>query len=185
MKIAELETALTESWSKKYKRSINCDHPKGFSQRAHCAGRRARRAGRKTKSHSTNESAILTEAWFLPILAAAVRAGAPAVARLLSKPAVQAAARGSAQVTANLGKAVIANPGKAAAIASSAYVYKSVTDAIDSIREMVGTALDTATVKSLAAVAVKYALPAAAIVAVLYGGKRLYDYMQSSAPSTA
>jgi len=64
-------------------------------------------------------------------------------------------------------------------------VYKSVTGAIDSIREMVGTALDTATVKSLAAVAVKYALPAAAIVAVLYGGKRLYDYMQSSAPSTA
>jgi hypothetical protein len=56
MKIAELETALTESWSKKYKRSINCDHPKGFSQRAHCAGRRARRAGRKTKSHTVLET---------------------------------------------------------------------------------------------------------------------------------
>jgi hypothetical protein len=25
------------SWSKKYKDSINCDSPKGFSQKAHCA----------------------------------------------------------------------------------------------------------------------------------------------------
>ena len=31
---------LTEKWSKKYKSSINCSHPKGFSQRAHCAGRK-------------------------------------------------------------------------------------------------------------------------------------------------
>ena len=31
---------LTEKWSQKYKRSINCSHPKGFSQRAHCAGKK-------------------------------------------------------------------------------------------------------------------------------------------------
>jgi len=31
---------VTEKWSTKYKRSIDCSHPKGFSQRAHCAGRR-------------------------------------------------------------------------------------------------------------------------------------------------
>jgi hypothetical protein len=30
---------LTEQWSQKYKNSINCSHPKGFSQRAHCAGK--------------------------------------------------------------------------------------------------------------------------------------------------
>jgi len=30
---------LNEGWSKKYKQSIDCDNPKGFSQRAHCAGR--------------------------------------------------------------------------------------------------------------------------------------------------
>lgn len=29
-----------EKWSAKYKRSINCANPRGFSQRAHCAGRR-------------------------------------------------------------------------------------------------------------------------------------------------
>jgi hypothetical protein len=31
---------LTEKWSQKYKNSINCSHPKGFSQRAHCAGKK-------------------------------------------------------------------------------------------------------------------------------------------------
>jgi len=37
MKASEI---LTEKWSKKYKSSINCSHPKGFSQRAHCAGKK-------------------------------------------------------------------------------------------------------------------------------------------------
>jgi DNA-binding transcriptional regulator YdaS (Cro superfamily) len=31
---------LTEKWSQKYKKSINCSHPKGFSQKAHCAGKK-------------------------------------------------------------------------------------------------------------------------------------------------
>ena len=31
---------LKEKWSEKYKRSINCSNPSGFSQQAHCAGRR-------------------------------------------------------------------------------------------------------------------------------------------------
>ena len=30
---------VTEKWTKKYKKSINCSNPKGFSQRAHCQGR--------------------------------------------------------------------------------------------------------------------------------------------------
>ncbi len=29
-----------KKWSKKYKKSINCSNPKGFSQKAHCAGRK-------------------------------------------------------------------------------------------------------------------------------------------------
>jgi hypothetical protein len=40
------------SWSDKYKRSINCDSPKGFSQRAHCAARNKRAKGEPTKSKS-------------------------------------------------------------------------------------------------------------------------------------
>ena len=31
---------VTEKWSQKYKSSINCSHPRGFSQRAHCAGKK-------------------------------------------------------------------------------------------------------------------------------------------------
>ena len=34
------EQPLAEKWSQKYKSSINCSHPKGFSQRAHCAGKK-------------------------------------------------------------------------------------------------------------------------------------------------
>jgi hypothetical protein len=38
----------SEQWSLKYKRSINCNNPKGFSQKAHCAGRK--------KNESVNEA---------------------------------------------------------------------------------------------------------------------------------
>ena len=41
---------ITEKWSQKYKNSINCSNPKGFSQKAHCAGK---------KKH--NESTELSE----------------------------------------------------------------------------------------------------------------------------
>lgn len=33
---------ILEKWSAKYKKSINCSRPKGFSQKAHCAGRKKR-----------------------------------------------------------------------------------------------------------------------------------------------
>ena len=34
------EEEVTEKWSEKYKKSINCSNPKGFSQKAHCQGRK-------------------------------------------------------------------------------------------------------------------------------------------------
>jgi hypothetical protein len=40
MKATEFTQGVSEEWSKKYKDSINCSNPKGFSQRAHCAGRK-------------------------------------------------------------------------------------------------------------------------------------------------
>jgi hypothetical protein len=33
---------VNEKWSEKYKRSINCNNPEGFSQKAHCQGRKKR-----------------------------------------------------------------------------------------------------------------------------------------------
>jgi hypothetical protein len=47
-----------EKWSNEYKKSIDCSNPKGFSQKAHCAGRKARQAGRDTKSDPIKE-------WFI------------------------------------------------------------------------------------------------------------------------
>lgn len=42
-------------WSLKYKRSINCKHPKGFSQRQHCKyGRKKLRSGKNKTKNKTN-----------------------------------------------------------------------------------------------------------------------------------
>ena len=49
------EDQINEKWSRKYKQGIDCSNPKGFSQRAHCAGRTARQAGKRTKSSSVSE----------------------------------------------------------------------------------------------------------------------------------
>jgi cytidyltransferase-like protein len=40
LKLKEEISTLKEKWSAKYKRSINCNNPRGFSQRAHCQGRK-------------------------------------------------------------------------------------------------------------------------------------------------
>ena len=45
------EQGVAEAWSQKYKNSINCSHPKGFSQKAHCAGKR---------KHSVSEAMEMT-----------------------------------------------------------------------------------------------------------------------------
>lgn len=50
VKVAPLQEDISEAWSKKYKKSINCANPKGFSQRAHCAARKKRQAHKPTKS---------------------------------------------------------------------------------------------------------------------------------------
>lgn len=42
--VSEGTEELDEEWSEKYKRSINCKHPKGFSQKAHCQGRKKNEA---------------------------------------------------------------------------------------------------------------------------------------------
>ena len=36
----DVDTDINEKWSEKYKKSIDCNNPKGFSQKAHCQGRK-------------------------------------------------------------------------------------------------------------------------------------------------
>ena len=40
MTLTSEQEELEEKWSDKYKKSIDCNHPKGFSQRAHCQGKK-------------------------------------------------------------------------------------------------------------------------------------------------
>lgn len=47
---------MLEVWSNKYKKSINCNDPKGFSQKAHCRARKLRQSGKSTKSKSVKET---------------------------------------------------------------------------------------------------------------------------------
>ncbi len=55
----KVRPVILEKWSTKYKRSINCSNPKGFSQRAHCQGRKknedieSTEEGRKKKKRKT------------------------------------------------------------------------------------------------------------------------------------
>ena len=49
------QSAINEKWSSSYKKSINCNNPKGFSQKAHCRARQLRKSGVQTKSKPVKE----------------------------------------------------------------------------------------------------------------------------------
>ena len=55
MYVSVYERVDENQWSKKYKKKISCSNPKGFSQKAHCDGRKARQRGEKTISKSVSE----------------------------------------------------------------------------------------------------------------------------------
>jgi predicted GNAT family acetyltransferase len=59
MRKYDLKKIIQEVWSKKYKKSIDCSNPKGFSQKAHCDARKKRQRGAKTKSKSVTENYVL------------------------------------------------------------------------------------------------------------------------------
>lgn len=69
----------------------------------------------------------------------------------------------------------------AAAVKAAAQgIWKNVELAYENISAIVGSKLDNETVRALSSAAVKYAIPAAGIVALLYGGKKLYDYIKDN-----
>jgi hypothetical protein len=47
---------IEEKWSNTYKKSIDCNNAKGFSQKAHCRARQLRKAGKSTQSKPVKES---------------------------------------------------------------------------------------------------------------------------------
>jgi hypothetical protein len=49
------ETEIDEKWSQKYKSSIDCSNPKGFSQKAHCQGKKKKETVEATSSASSGQ----------------------------------------------------------------------------------------------------------------------------------
>jgi len=113
--------------------------------------------------------------WLLPALATAARVGGPALFKLL-KHGKNAA--GKVKVPAgNAAQAIVKNPGTTLSWVGGGYVFKSVYDVVEKVKEAVGDFMDEASIESFAQLVWKYKLPVAAVVAVLYGGKKLKDYM--------
>ena len=54
----KVKPLIIEGWSEKYKRSINCTNPKGFSQRAHCQGRKKGSVDERLNRTDSNELVI-------------------------------------------------------------------------------------------------------------------------------
>lgn len=52
MQDALTKEELDEKWSEKYKKSIDCKNPKGFSQKAHCQGRNKKKTENKEATGS-------------------------------------------------------------------------------------------------------------------------------------
>jgi hypothetical protein len=61
------EDDLEEEWSKKYKDSINCSDPKGFSQQAHCDGKK------KNEGYHANTIGAMAKAAYTPKVGDSVR----------------------------------------------------------------------------------------------------------------
>lgn len=133
-----------------------------------------------------SESQQLNEAFplLIPALATAVRIGAPAVMRLLTSQGAKTVAKGVARNTgkaaAMTGKTIVKNPGKSLMAVGAYEVWDTVTDAVDWLKSLDIAGLADDVIDALAEVMVRYALPASAVVAVLFGGKKLYDYLKQN-----
>ena len=54
------ESEIDEKWSKKYKDSIDCSNPKGFSQKAHCQGKKKKETNEKSDKRKKKEAVEAT-----------------------------------------------------------------------------------------------------------------------------
>ena len=124
----------------------------------------------------TEERQQLNEwVWLLPALATAVRVGGPALYKLYKGG--RAASKLVKPGVVNTAKVIVKNPGTTLKWAGAGYIFKSVHDVVEMVREYVGDLMDNEAIETTANLVWKYKLPAAAVIAVLYGGKKLKDYM--------
>lgn len=62
-KKTESKMDLDEKWSEKYKKSIDCDNPKGFSQKAHCQGKVKKTETKEATGSSSSGSYVTPMVW--------------------------------------------------------------------------------------------------------------------------
>ena len=102
-------------------------------------------------------------ALLIPALVSAIRVGGPKALGWLAKRGAAGAARGAA----GAGRFALKRPVTTALGATGIAGYNTLKDMIPEIPE------------ELKAFMGKYAIPAAAVLGVLYGGKKLYDYLKN------
>jgi hypothetical protein len=73
---------------------------------------------------------------------------------------------------------LVADAGAAAQVAAKG-VYDSAQELVSDLSNVVKDNVPTQTLSKIASAGVKYALPAAAIIALLYGGSKLYNYLRN------
>ena len=121
----------------------------------------------------------------LPGLAWAMMKGAQGIFWVITHPfqAVSLAAVAThpqgAWNLANLTWNLIADPGAVASVlASQLTPWGDKKKAAEDLSSIVGGNLPTDAIMGLATIAVQYALPVAAVIALLYGGNKLYNYLK-------
>ena len=126
------------------------------------------------------EEAFVLAPWILPMLATAIRGTAPALVLKGLSRLLKVGKSGAKKVKVpaiNATTSVLKNPGISLSWLGGGYVFKSVYDVMEKTKEVVGDFLDDLSIEKFAEVVWKYKLPVAAVMAVLYGGKQLKDYM--------
>ena len=140
---------------------------------------------------------------FLPLLATALRMGVPILMKMAtsqgSKVVAQQVLKKSAQtggrVLLQTGKSIVKNPVKTIAVAGAIDAvpgaidtyndaqnlwekYKGTIEVIEKVLAWFGLQADK--IAALAPIIKQYSIPFAGVAAVLYGGKKLYDYVQTN-----
>lgn len=158
-----------------------------------------------TKANEANKLDEFVQ--FLPLIVAGVRIAGPwaikqgakiiakrgaaaSVAGTVAKKGGEVIAKGTGNVIKGIAKAPIKHPIATTTIGGGAYVAKKAGDGveylvskgeegIDAIKDKIIEAIGADGFAKVAAMASKYAIPALAAVAIIYGGKKIWDYLSS------
>jgi predicted PurR-regulated permease PerM len=131
--------------------------------------------------------------FILPALGMAIRIGVPAIVKLLGKTAIKypktTAVAGIAAAHPEEVEKTISNiqqiynlvkdPSSIASILAKKS-WSTISDAAKDISKIVQDNLSDEVIKNMAKVVITYGIPIVAVIALLYGGKKLLDYIKTS-----